>query len=117
MRNTTYKPNYPAFKGELKKPLMPLRQQFEALKKQVLLFPDGRILFNAPLIVRTTTYTELFCCYGAWADTLRGLWLMDGGGQWHELRYDEPNAEDVIVSVYQQIKSISHERSKVLPEC
>ena len=115
MRNTTYKHNY-SFRSELKKPLMPVRHQLEALKKQVLLFPEGRILFTTPLVV-TTGHAELFSCYGAWADKQHGLWLMDGQGQWHEIQHDEPNAEDVIASLNQQLKSLSHERSKVLPEC
>lgn len=117
MRNVTYKPNYSTFRVELKKPLMPVRQQLEALKKQVLLFPEGRIMFDAPLVITTKTQMELFCCYGAWADQLRGLWLMDGQGQWHEVHHDDANAEDVIANVIQQVKSLSHERSKVLPEC
>lgn len=116
MRNTTYKPNQ-TFRGDLKKPLTLLRLQLEALKKQVLLFPEGRILFNAPLIVKTKTHTELFTCYGAWADAHHGLWLMDGQGQWHQIHHDEQHAEDVIASLHQQLKSLTHERSKVLPEC
>lgn len=117
MRNVTYKPNYSTFRVELKKPLMPVRQQLEALKKQVLLFPEGRVLFDAPLAIKNKSQAELFCCYGAWAHQLRGLWLMDGRGEWHQIHHDDAHAEDVIATVIQHVKSISHERSKVLPEC
>ena len=116
---SAYKPAGPHsnFRPALKKPLPPLRQQLEALKKQVASFPDGRILFGMPLTVKTKSNIELFTCHGAWADAEHGLWLMDGQGQWHQISHNQHNAQDVITTVYQKIKSLIHERSKVLPEC
>jgi len=93
------------------RPLLPLRQQLEALKKQVLSFPEGRILFDIPVTI------DFFTCYGAWADAHQGLWLMDGFGQWHELNANDHNAAGMIAGISQKLKSLRHERSKILPEC
>jgi hypothetical protein len=118
MRNTSYKTNLPhTFTPVLKKSLMPVMQQLEALKKQVLSFPEGRILFDAPVTVSTQAHAELFCCHGAWADAAQGLWLLDGHGQWHSIDHNDANAQDVIAGIHQKIKSLNHERSKVLSEC
>lgn len=116
---STYKPAapYSAYKPALKKPLLPLRQQLEALKKQVASFPDGRILFGIPVTVTTPSHIELFICHGAWADVEHGLWLMDGQGQWHKISHDQPNTQDVVTTIHQKVKSLIHERSKILPEC
>ena len=103
--------HYSTLRQGLKKPLLPLRQQFDALKKQVLSFPDGRILFDIPVVI------DLFACFGAWADAHRGVWLMDGNGQWYELNHHDANAAELIAGISQKIKSLSHERSKILSEC
>jgi hypothetical protein len=93
------------------------REQLEALTNRVLSFPAGKIIFDAPVSVMKDAGIELFSCYGAWADKQNGLWLMDGYGEWHQLCHDQLNAACVITSLNQQLKILSHERSKVLPEC
>jgi hypothetical protein len=114
MRSITYKTNTfsPALRPGLKKPLMPVRQQLESLKKQVLSFSDGRILFDAPVNIK-----NLFNCHGAWADAHQGLWLLDGLGEWHQISHDDVNAVDVITGVSKKIKSLSNEHSNILSEC
>lgn len=104
--------NYSTLRQGLKQPLLPLRQQLDALKKQVLSFSDSRILFDLPVTIK-----NLFSCYAVCADAQHGLWLMDGNGQWYELTHNDHNAAEVITAISQKLKSLNHERNKILSEC
>ena len=120
MRNKTLQTDaqYTTFiKERNRRPLMATPSQLEMLKMRVLAFPGGQIIFDTPVVVKINRHIELFNCYGAWAERSHGLWLLDGQGQWHEIRHDQQNAGYVIASLNQRIKLLNHERSKVLPEC
>lgn len=65
---------------------------------------DKRIMFDTPLVVKSTPHTPVFTCWGATIGP-DGVYLMDYEQQWHgPLHRDQAFAPLVIASVYQRLK-------------
>lgn len=68
----------------------------------------GEIIFDTPIKVKITPHSELFSIYGANVvkDT---LYVMDGGGQWHEVQANQVRVEYIVNSLYQRLKGVELE--------
>lgn len=66
--------------------------------------PDGQVLFDDPIKVRSAPHQPVFTVYGVWAGS-DGLFVLDGGGEWHgPLLPEQQNGDLMINSIYQRMK-------------
>lgn len=72
---------------------------------QIVQEHSGQIRFEDPVDIKLPTGT--FFCHAVELDPELGLWLMDGQGECHgPLKEDQVNAERVISSLYQRLKTL-----------
>lgn len=71
-------------------------------------YVEGRVIFDEVLSVKLTLYQQTFDVWGVWKDE-EGPHLMDAAGNWHgPLKETQLNAPQVIASLYQRLKQMSH---------
>lgn len=76
--------------------------------------PDGQVLFNEPLQVKSSPHRHVFTAFGVWAGP-DGVYVLDGGGDWHgPLHEKQANAGFVISSLYQRLKMLQASPSVVI---
>lgn len=67
-------------------------------------YPDGQLLFDDPIKIRSAPHQPVFTVYGIWSGC-EGLFVLDGGGEWHgPLLPEQDNGELMINSIYQRMK-------------
>jgi hypothetical protein len=77
-------------------------------------YPDGQVLFDEPLQVKSTPHRHIFTAYGVWSGS-DGIYVLDGGGDWHgPLHEKQANAGFVICSLYQRLKALPAQPSVVV---
>ena len=70
------------------------------------------MIFDTPVIIKSSPHTHVFTIYGVYVLNDK-CYLLDGGGNWHgPLKADQHNAEYVITSLHQRLKSIKYALSK-----
>lgn len=78
----------------------------KTIKEIILSRQDNEILFSDPLVIKSSPHQHVFTCYGVHAERDE-VWLMDGVGEWHgPLSEQQVNAQLVINSLYQRLKSL-----------
>lgn len=66
--------------------------------------PNGQVLFDDALKVRSAPHQPVFTVYGVWTGS-EGLFVLDGGGEWHgPLLPNQQNGQLIINSIYQRLK-------------
>jgi hypothetical protein len=76
--------------------------------------PDGQVLFDDPIKVRSAPHQPVFTVYGVWAGD-QGLFVLDGAGEWHgPLLPEQINGQLIINSIYQRLKVTSVKPSVVV---
>lgn len=66
--------------------------------------PDRQVMFDSAINVKASPHIALFSCHGACVGP-GGIYLMDGGGDWHgPLKEDQVNAGLIISSLYQRMR-------------
>lgn len=63
----------------------------------------NKVLFNSPVMVKKTPHIHLFTAFGVMTDN-KEVGVLDGEGNWHELKADQMNAEYIIGSLYQRLR-------------
>lgn len=72
---------------------------------------SGEIIFDSPVIIKSTPHQHIFSCYGIHLSK-NEIWLLDGGGAWHgPLDECQINAKYVISSIYQRLMILENKRA------
>jgi hypothetical protein len=78
-------------------------QQINDLAKR---HPDGQVLFDEPINVRSAPHQPVFAVFGVWVGS-EGLFVLDGAGEWHgPLLPEQQNGDLMINSIYQRMKML-----------
>lgn len=69
-------------------------------------YPDSKVMFDTPLVVKGSPHQHIFTAYGVWSGA-DGVYVLDGAGEWHgPLQEKQANAEFMISSIYQRLKGM-----------
>jgi hypothetical protein len=69
-------------------------------------YPDGQVIFDEPLKIKTSPHIFLITVYGLWAGPT-GVYLLDGSGAWYgPLLESQANAAVMIGSLYQRVRML-----------
>lgn len=83
------------------------------IKEMVLQYPEGQVIFDDPLKIKSSPHVLVFTCYGAWAGH-EGIFLLDGAGVWHgPLLESDVNGKMLIQSLYQRMRILTSDVKKV----
>jgi len=67
---------------------------------------DVPLLFDSPVIVKTSPHTELYRCYGCVVTLDNELKLMNVEQQWDDIKPAQANAGYVLQTLHQRLKSM-----------
>jgi hypothetical protein len=77
---------------------------------------DEQVIFDDPIKVRSAPHQPIFTVYGVWSGS-EGLFVLDGGGEWHgPLLPEQQNGQLIINSIYQRIKLTPIKQSVVVAD-
>ncbi len=79
--------------------------------KELIEAVDTAIMFDTPIIVKTSPHTELFRCHGCVVTPKGELKLMDPAMEWHDVQPAQANAGYVLQSLYQRLKTLQMRKS------
>jgi hypothetical protein len=86
----------------------------EYITEAVKTYPDGQVIFDEPLKIKTSPHIFLITVYGLCVGPY-GLYVMDGGGDWYgPLLESQANAGVMISSIYQRVKMLPAPPSVVI---
>jgi hypothetical protein len=86
----------------------------EEIKEMVAQYQDSQVLFDEPIIIKSSPHRLLFTCYGVWSGD-KGIFLMDEDEIWHgPLLESDINGSLVIGSLYQRMKILTSDLRKAV---
>ena len=82
--------------------------QLTEIQSMLELHPDGKVVFKECIPVNLSPQHIPFDIWGAWLGP-QGIFLMDCKGVWYgPLQEDQVNAIEVITSLFNRLKSMTH---------